>query len=102
MLLLLVVCCWAAFLLGLDEIPGWQGFGKGLAVGSLAAGMRFRRISIALLLLAGCWAAFLAGLDKVPGWQGMGKGAAVGSLGLLVFVIIRKFWRGAENVPNSA
>jgi hypothetical protein len=36
-LLAVIAGCWAAFLLGLDEVPGWQGFGKGLIVGSGAA-----------------------------------------------------------------
>jgi hypothetical protein len=34
--LIVVVGSWGAFLSGVFDIPGWQGFGKGLAIGSLA------------------------------------------------------------------
>ena len=33
--LVVLVCSWALFLSGALEIPGWEGFGKGLAIGSL-------------------------------------------------------------------
>jgi hypothetical protein len=36
-LLAVIAGSWAAFLLGLDDVSGWQGFGKGLVVGSGAA-----------------------------------------------------------------
>jgi len=34
--LTVVVGSWSAFLSGAFDIPGWEGFGKGLAIGSLA------------------------------------------------------------------
>jgi hypothetical protein len=33
---IVVVGSWSAFLSGTFDIPGWEGFGKGLAIGSLA------------------------------------------------------------------
>ena len=34
-MLLSVVVCWFLFFVGLDDVPGWQGFGRGLFVGSM-------------------------------------------------------------------
>ena len=36
-MLLSVVVSWALYFGGLDDVPGWQGFGSGLFVGSLPA-----------------------------------------------------------------
>jgi hypothetical protein len=35
--LIVLVGSWALFLSGALDVPGWEGFGKGLAIGSLAA-----------------------------------------------------------------
>lgn len=44
--LFLVALCWVPYFAGLDERPGWEGIGRGLAAGSLIglALIVFRRI----------------------------------------------------------
>ncbi len=34
--LVVIAVCWTVFLTGVTEVPPWQGFAKGLAIGSLA------------------------------------------------------------------
>lgn len=73
------------FLAGLDDVPGWQGFGRGLFVGMLYWGpLQLPRGGYLLLVAAIYWIGYFAVLRELPGWKMTGEALCIVSL--LVFI----------------
>jgi hypothetical protein len=73
------------FLAGLDNVPGWQGFGRGLFVGMLGgAPLQLPKGAYLLAVAAIYQITYFAVLRELPDWRSTGETLCIVSL--LVFL----------------